>query len=46
MRRGVVVGSGPVGAVAARRFAEAGEQVTLLDAGEPISSPPGGHVRN
>ena len=47
MRRGiVVVGSGPIGAVAARRFAEAGEQVTLLEAGQPISSPPGSHVRN
>ncbi|MFI5506645.1 FAD-dependent oxidoreductase [Mycobacterium sp. NPDC051804] len=46
-RRGiVVVGSGPIGAVAARRFCEAGEQVTLLEAGEPISSPPGSHVRN
>lgn len=47
MRRGiVVVGSGPIGAVAARRFAEAGERVTLLEAGQPISSPPGSHVRN
>ena len=46
-RRGiVVVGSGPIGAVAARRFSEAGEQVTLLEAGGPISSPPGSHVRN
>jgi choline dehydrogenase-like flavoprotein len=47
MRRdSVVVGSGPIGAVAARRFAEAGEQVALLEAGQPISSPPGSHVRN
>lgn len=47
MRRGiVVVGSGPIGAVAARRFADAGEQVTLLEAGRPISDPPASHVRN
>lgn len=46
-RRGiVVVGSGPIGAVVTRRFREAGEQVTLLEAGESISSPPGSHVRN
>jgi choline dehydrogenase-like flavoprotein len=46
-RRGiVVVGSGPIGAVVARRFWEAGQQVTLLEAGQPISSPPGSHVRN
>lgn len=46
-RRGiVVVGSGPVGAVVARRFCEAGEHVTLLEAGQPISSPPGSHIRN
>ncbi|WP_267307989.1 GMC oxidoreductase [Mycobacterium barrassiae] len=42
----VVVGSGPIGAVVARRFAEAGKQVVLLEAGQPISSPPGSHVRN
>jgi choline dehydrogenase-like flavoprotein len=47
MRRGiVVVGSGPIGAVVARRFSEAGEKVTLLEAGQPISDPPGSHVRN
>ncbi len=47
MRTGVVVvGSGPIGAVVARRFAEAGERVTLLESGQPISSPPGSHVRN
>lgn len=47
MPRGVVVvGSGPIGAVVARRFADAGEQVTLLEAGQPISDPPGSHVRN
>src|SRR6185312_3228710 len=42
----IVVGSGPIGAVVARRFCEAGEPVTLLEAGAPISSPPGSHVRN
>ena len=47
MRRGIVViGSGPIGAVVARRFCEAGEKVTLLEAGQPISDPPGSHVRN
>jgi choline dehydrogenase-like flavoprotein len=45
-RRIVVVGSGPIGAVAARRFADAGERAMLLEAGAPISDPPGSHVRN
>lgn len=42
----VVVGSGPLGAVAARRLAEAGRAVTILEAGPAISDPPGSHVRN
>jgi choline dehydrogenase-like flavoprotein len=42
----VVVGSGPIGAVVARRLAEAGRAVTLLEAGPAISDPPGSHVRN
>jgi choline dehydrogenase-like flavoprotein len=42
----VIVGSGPIGAVIARRCAEAGRHVTLLEAGPPISDPPGSHVRN
>lgn len=42
----VVVGSGPIGAVAARRLAEAGRAVTILESGPPISDPPGAHVRN
>jgi choline dehydrogenase-like flavoprotein len=42
----VVIGSGPIGAVIARRFAEAGSNVTMLEAGPAISDPPGSHVRN
>ncbi|WP_325096635.1 FAD-dependent oxidoreductase [Mycolicibacterium vinylchloridicum] len=42
----VVVGSGPIGAVAARRIAEAGQAVTVLESGPVISDPPGSHVRN
>ncbi len=42
----VVVGSGPIGAVVARRFAEAGLAVTMLESGSAISDPPGSHVRN
>ena len=42
----VVIGSGPIGAVVARRFAEAGRAVTMLEAGPAISDPPGSHVRN
>lgn len=42
----VVIGSGPIGAVAARRLAEAGRAVTILEAGPVISDPPGSHVRN
>jgi choline dehydrogenase-like flavoprotein len=42
----VVIGSGPIGAVVARRLAEAGRAVTILEAGPAISDPPGSHVRN
>jgi choline dehydrogenase-like flavoprotein len=42
----VVIGSGPIGAVIARRFAEGGRVVTILEAGPAISDPPGSHVRN
>lgn len=42
----VVVGSGPIGAVVARRFAEAGRAVTVLESGPAISDPPGSHIRN
>ena len=42
----VVVGSGPIGAVIARRFAQAGRAVRMLEAGPAISDPPGSHIRN
>lgn len=42
----MVIGSGPIGAVVARRLAEDGCPVTILEAGPPISDPPGHHVRN
>ena len=42
----VVIGSGPIGAVVARRIAEAGRAVTILESGPAISDPPGSHVRN
>jgi len=42
----VVIGSGPIGAAAARRIAEGGRAVTILEAGRAISDPPGSHVRN
>lgn len=42
----VVICSGPIGAVIARRFDEAGGSVTIVEAGPAISDPPGSHVRN
>ncbi|SBS78631.1 Pyranose oxidase [uncultured Mycobacterium sp.] len=42
----IVIGSGPIGAVVARRIAEAGRAVTILESGPAISDPPGSHVRN
>jgi len=51
-RRVVVIGSGPVGAAAARRLAERGCETTLLEAGEAVPLPdlatarPGEHLRN
>jgi len=42
----LVVGSGPVGTAAARRLAERGRSILLLEQGPPITEPPGAHVRN
>ena len=42
----LIVGSGPVGIAVARRLAERGLRVTVLEAGSAISDPPGSHVRN
>lgn len=42
----VVVGSGPLGTAAARRLAERGRSVLILEEGPAISDPPGSHVRN
>lgn len=42
----VVIGSGPIGAVVARRLAEAGRAVMIVESGPAISDPPGAHVRN
>ncbi len=42
----LVVGSGPVGIVVARRLAERGLRVTVLEAGTAITTPPGSHFRN
>lgn len=42
----IVVGSGPLGIAAARRLAESGLSVTVVEAGTPITEPPGSHFRN
>lgn len=42
----VVVGSGPLGAAAARRLAEHGRSILILEQGPAITDPPGSHVRN
>jgi choline dehydrogenase-like flavoprotein len=41
----LVVGSGPLGATVARRLAEHGRTVLILEQGPAISDPPGSHVR-
>lgn len=41
-----IVGSGPLGIAAARRLAERGARVLVLEQGAPISDPPGAHFRN
>ena len=42
----LVVGSGPLGSAAARRLAERGRQVLILEQGPAISDPPASHIRN
>jgi len=42
----LVVGSGPLGITVARRLAEWGLQVIVLEAGSAITDPPGSHLRN
>ncbi|MEJ2435874.1 MAG: FAD-dependent monooxygenase, partial [Pseudolabrys sp.] len=42
----LIVGSGPLGAAAARRLAEHGRSVLMLEQGPAITDPPGSHVRN
>jgi choline dehydrogenase-like flavoprotein len=42
----LIVGSGPLGIAAARRLAEGGLRVTVVEAGSPITEPPGSHFRN
>lgn len=42
----LVVGSGPLGVALARRLAEHGRRVLILEQGPTISDPPGSHVRN
>lgn len=42
----IVVGGGLVGAAVARRLSDAGRQVTLVENGRAVSSPPGAHLRN
>lgn len=42
----VVIGSGPLGTAAARRLAERGRSVLILEQGPAITEPPGSHVRN
>jgi len=42
----IVIGSGPLGAIAARRLAENGLKVSLIESGKSITTPPGNHFRN
>ena len=42
----LIVGSGPLGTTVARRLAEQGRTVRILEQGPAISDPPGSHVRN
>lgn len=42
----IVVGSGLLGVSVARRLAEAGRRVVIVERGRAVSVPPGSHVRN
>ena len=42
----IVVGSGPLGMIAACRIAEGGRRVLVLEQGAAITQPPGSHLRN
>ena len=42
----IIIGSGPIGTVAAIRLAEAGRNVLILEAGHAVTQPPGSHLRN
>ena len=42
----IVVGSGPLGMIAACRIAESGRRVLVLEQGAAITQPPGSHLRN
>ena len=40
----IVVGSGPLGIIAACRIAEGGRRVLVLEQGAAITQPPGSHL--
>lgn len=42
----LVIGSGLLGAIVARRLAEGGRRVAILERGRAVTDPPGSHLRN